>query len=923
MAELLVSSSTGAMGAVLMKLAAMLSDECKALKNVRGDIKALKLELEAMHGFLEVMANVEELDHQAKLRVRDVRELSYDIEDNIDKFMVHIHHESSPKAEGLKLIGKCKRLTNSIKIRHQITKEIKNINSQVKEASERYARYKINEASYMTRKPVVDSRVVAIFKDVSELVGIDGPRDELIKWLKDEEGESPGQLKVVSIVGFGGLGKTTLANQVYNSLGANFDCRAFVPILRTPDITKVLGSILSQTTKKEDAIVTAITARDQHEVISKIRDFLKDKRYFIVIDDIWDAQTWEIIKYAFVTNSSGSRIIITTRVTGVAESCSSSHGLVYQIKPLSDIDSKKLFFKRIFSFKEECPADLIEASDEILKKCGGLPLAIISISSLLATRRTEKDLWDRVRRSVGFAFGESSDHLYTMRRILSLSYFELPYHLRSCLLYLATFPEDYEIERTRVVHGWIIEGFIHGEDGQDLIQLGDKCFHELINSSLVQPVRIGYDGKAKACRVHDTILDFLIHMSTEDNFCMLLSCHSKLLHCQDIKVRRLSVMADDSDGDANISPKQNNNTSHLRSLSVFMYRKQLLSCVMEFSSLRLLDLQGCRFLQNHHLKNIGRLSQLRYLNVSRTPITELPSEIGDLQCLEILNAEYTRMEVLPQDVTRLKRLERLHVKDTKLPDGIGNLKNLLDLNPINILTYSLNFVEELGELTNLRCLGIDWFTYQTEVDKACYNEKLMLSLRKLSKLQKLSITITFTTHESIRVHEFFPVLDCIHRVAVFVPKLCKGLREWLKSLVNLESLKICLYEPMEQEEFEFIGTIPGLLDLELSIQGGLSKTRQISIVRRGFQQLQRFGFRSTYYGAFVVHEGAMPMLKDLQLYINQYDFISPSGGFDFGIQHLSRLARIDAYFINKSDDTHGAFKSMVEAHPNRPTLTIR
>uniref|UniRef100_J3N7E9 NB-ARC domain-containing protein n=1 Tax=Oryza brachyantha TaxID=4533 RepID=J3N7E9_ORYBR len=741
MAELLVSSSTGVMGAVLTKLAAMLSDECKALKNVRGDIEALKQELEAMHGFLQKMTNVEEPDHQAKLRVRDVRELSYDIEDNIDKLMVHIHHESSPKVE-----------------------------------------------------------------DASELVGIDAPTEELIKWLKDEEDESPDQLKVVSIVGFGGLGKTTLANQVYNSLGANFECRAFVPISRTPDITKILGSILSQITMKEDAIVTA---GDQHEVISKIRDFLKYKRYFIVVDDIWDPQAWEIIKYAFVKNSSGSRIIITTRVTGVAESCSSSHGLVYQIKPLSDIDSKKLFFKRIFSSKEECPSDHIEASDEILKKCGGLPLAIISISSLLATRRTEKDLWNRVRRSVGFAFGESSDHVDTMRRM------ELPYHLRSCLLYLATFPEDYEIERTRVVHGWIIEGFIHGEDGQDLIQLGDKCFHELINSSLVQPLSIGYD--------------------------------------------------DDSDGDVNISPKQNN-TSHLRSLSVFMYHKQVLSCVMEFSSLRLLDLQGCSFLENHHLKNIARLSQLRYLNVARTPITELPSEIGDLQCLEILNAEYTRISVLPQAVTRLKRLEHLLVSlDTKLPDGIGNLKNLLELNPIIILTYSLDFVEELGEVTNLRCLGIRWLSYDTEGDKA-YKEKLMSSLCKLRNLQKLSIWLR--THESIGVHDFLPALNSIYRVAVFVPKLWKVLREWLKSLVKLESLSILLSEPMEQEEFEFVGSIPGLLNLVLCIDGGLSKTGHISIVRPGFQQLQRFKFASTSYGAFVIQEGAMPVLKDLQLYIN-------------------------------------------------------
>jgi hypothetical protein len=205
--------------------------------------------------------------------------------------------------------------------------------------------------------------------------------------------------------------------------------------------------------------------------------------------------------------------MITTRIVDVAKSCSpSNEDLVYEMKPLSEADSKKLFFKRIFGCEESCSDSLKEASEDILKKCHGLPLAINAISSLLATTKETKEEWDQVRHSIRSSKAKS-DIIETMNYILSLSYFDLPHHLRSCLLYMALFPEDEFIER------WISEGFIHGESGQDLMELGDQYFHELVNRSLIQPECIQHDGKAGYFRVHDTILDFLIGKSSEENFC--------------------------------------------------------------------------------------------------------------------------------------------------------------------------------------------------------------------------------------------------------------------------------------------------------------------------------------------------------------------------------------------------------------------
>uniref|UniRef100_A0ACD5W3N7 Uncharacterized protein n=1 Tax=Avena sativa TaxID=4498 RepID=A0ACD5W3N7_AVESA len=330
-----------------------------------------------------------------------------------------------------------------------------------------------------------------------------------------------------------------------------------------------------------------------------------------------------------------------TRIHGIAKSCCCCHGdLVYKIKPLNVADSKKLFFKRIFGSEEKCPSTVKQASEDILRKCDGLPLVINAISGLLALHRESKEEWKRVKCSVAFSQGKSSG-TDAMKYILSLSYFDLPLHLRSCLLYLTMFPEDYKIQVQRLVHRWISEGFIRGEHGEDLVELGETYFHELVNRSLIQPVGIEYDGKASHCRVHDTILDFLISKATEENFCAFLGSHSK----QDRRIHRVSLMGNEEQGSV-----EKLDLSHARTLGAFRYDgHKYFPTLLDSSPLRVLDVY-CYAVGNHHVKYIGRLSQLRYLNISFSDVSELPSEIGDLEYLETLDAGWLVLSELPDSV---------------------------------------------------------------------------------------------------------------------------------------------------------------------------------------------------------------------------------------------------------------------------------
>uniref|UniRef100_A0A8I6Z8G8 NB-ARC domain-containing protein n=1 Tax=Hordeum vulgare subsp. vulgare TaxID=112509 RepID=A0A8I6Z8G8_HORVV len=767
-----------------------------------------------------------------------------------------------------------------------------------------HSRYKIDESSSsVPAKDRVDPRLRAVYKDAAELVGIDGPKDELVKWLNEEEGQS---LKFVSIVGSGGLGKTTLANQIRVNLGATFDCGAFVSISRKPDIKTILRSILSQITKKDNAYSSL---NDIQLIMDKIREFLQDTRYFIIIDDIWELGTWETLKCAFVKNTLGSRIIITTRIVDVAKSCSpSTEDLVYEMKPLSEADSKKLFFKRIFGCEESCPESLKEAANDILKKCRGLPLAINAISSLLATTRETKEEWDRVRQSIRSSKAKS-DIIETMNYILSLSYFDLPHHLRSCLLYLALFPEDHFIERQRLVRRWISEGIIHGESGQDLMELGEEYFHQLVNRSLIQPGNIGYDGKAKYCRVHDTILDFLIDKSSQENMCTVLKKQCK----PNGIVRRLFVKGNEDE-----EIVQQLDLSHARSISAFGDIK-LLPSLGRSKCLRVLDLQNCHQLENRHIKGIERLYQLRYLDISGTGITELPRQIGELLYLETLDTSYGLRE-LPESTTQLQRLARLFVyRGCKLPDGLGNLINLQELAFVDALQSKL--VEELGKLTNLRELRIRLDTDGIEGDKLEQSkEKLVSSLCKLDECGLRSLSIDY---ELGGEEPFLPALGCIQEVCVYGEDISR-ISRWLASLPNLHML---FFEgpKIEQQDIEMIELIPNLIELSLCFREDAGR---LIISREGFQQLQSFEVHHCRMGVLMFEPGAMPRLKELHLSALDREPKSAAVDSDFGIQRLSSLARLTVSIdctgcteaeVKASED---AFKSMAEANPNRPILEM-
>lgn len=269
----LVTAVTGALKSVLVKLAAMAGE----FEGVRGQISFLADEFAAMHAFLLRMSDSEEgnADPQDKAWTREVRELSYDIEDSLDEFMLHVV-DGSANPDGF--IVKCRNLLTKTMARRRIAKMIAEFKAQIKEVGERNARYMNGGISLMrTANATVDQRALTIFQDVSSLVGVDQPKKELIDLLMKDDGHVASEhLRTISIVGIGGLGKTTIANLIFEELRVQFDCSAFVSVSRNPDISGILRIILSEVSAEPYGNTES---GDIQQLIRKITTSLKNKRY--------------------------------------------------------------------------------------------------------------------------------------------------------------------------------------------------------------------------------------------------------------------------------------------------------------------------------------------------------------------------------------------------------------------------------------------------------------------------------------------------------------------------------------------------------------------------------------------------------------------------------------------------------------------
>jgi disease resistance protein RPM1 len=278
---------TGALGKLPSKLLELLKDEYNLQTGVKDQIKRLTRELESMHAALRKVAKVppDELDEQVLLWARDVREASYDMEDIIDTFLVRVEGNPKEPADANKVKRLVKKMGNLFslskgKARHEIASAVDELNRQLEEVAKLRVRYTVED---IVHKPTtsIDPRLSALYTKVSQLVGIDEQRDKLIQMLTEggHDMQPNQETKILSVVGVGGLGKTTLVKAVYEKLTIDIHFKAFVPVVQNPDLKKILRDILIALDRKYYDRIFNLAMLDERQLIEELRDFLKDKRY--------------------------------------------------------------------------------------------------------------------------------------------------------------------------------------------------------------------------------------------------------------------------------------------------------------------------------------------------------------------------------------------------------------------------------------------------------------------------------------------------------------------------------------------------------------------------------------------------------------------------------------------------------------------
>ncbi|KAL3527941.1 hypothetical protein ACH5RR_012597 [Cinchona calisaya] len=482
------------------------------------------------------------------------------------------------------------------------------------------------------------------------LVGL----DEEVKTIVDRLTRGSKQLDVVSIVGMPGLGKTTLANNVYNNaFMCHFHSRAWCTVSQVYSKCSLLLQILVNIAvfKNRDQYLKM----DENDLVEKLYKCLKGKRYLIVLDDVWDVDAWNLLKVSFPNDENGSRILFTSRFHTLCSlfkfECKPHH-----LRLLTDEESWELLQKKLFG-KECCPPQLSVVGMQIARNCKGLPLTVVLVAGVLAN--TEQDCWEEVANSLSPSTVIGTEHCM---KTLELSYRYLPDYLKSCLLYFGAFQEDQDIPVRRLLRLWISEGFVRKTLAKSLEDVADEYLMALVDRSLVMVTQQRSIGGVKSCRVRDLLHEFCLEKSKEENFLQILNGYNELFtSTRPYNPHRLcyySVTEEELMHSRLFFP-------HLRCLLFFHDTKFVFGRQNEYSFifrifklLRVLDFGEVDLGQNFPWE-VELLVHLRYLAI-QCYLPSIPSGIAKLSSLEtfVIVGNGNKF-ALPNTIWNMKKLRHL------------------------------------------------------------------------------------------------------------------------------------------------------------------------------------------------------------------------------------------------------------------------
>ncbi|XP_028783806.1 putative disease resistance RPP13-like protein 1 [Neltuma alba] len=700
--------------------------------------------------------------------------------------------------------------------------------------------------------------------DESDIYGRAADKERVVEILLSQNMGCRNQLPmdVIAVTGMGGMGKTTLARLVYEDLKMkdHFQHKAWVCVSEEFDVDCVTKAILQS--------LSCPTEQDFHSNQSKLEETLKGKRFFLVLDDVWNAncQIWEVFTAPLRQVAPQSKILITTRNKIVAEVMCCA--FTYPLKPLQDGDCWNLFAKYAFNNQPDAVGpDLVRIGKEIIKKCGGLPLAIKTLGSLLHIKLSFQH-WNKILKSELWALSEDHSNIVPSLR---LSYHYLPSNLKRCFAYCSIFPKDYDIDKNVLVQLWTANGLVYPiQRSTSLEETGDEIFKDLESRSFFEPSERG----GNYFIMHDLLND--LAKSVAGEFFVLLDA----AQTQDMstKTRYFSYTRCKSD---NVDIFEKVLKCHqLRSFIQFGdagIGDDIMSRLFQLKYIRQLSFRGSQNLRSL-THGISNLKHLHYLDLSYSSVKKLPNSICSLINLQTLKLrDCDRLTELPSNFYKLINLRHLDLEDCgiqKMPRHMGKLKKLQTMNMFVLAKKGGPNIKELGAFNHLT--GSLTISNMEHVSDATNMREANLKEKELDKLTLWYRGVSYSLEEAQRQEHILEVVEPSQSVKKLTvegyrgtkfPKWLSGVAHFLPNLVSL-SLSSCFY----CVSLPPVGQLPSLQELTIH---GFSGVKVIgeefygngSLIAQPSLLYLRFSNMREWEEWDVCHEGAsFPCLEKLEMW---------------------------------------------------------
>jgi len=691
-----------AVGELLAKLAFNATwNEIALQLNFSKDLKSIKDNLSFVQSFLEDAERLSSRLESVRHTLKKLKAAAYDLEDMLLLFECWT---TPHKGEGLALSAKAKKGLVLCFERLKMPHKMRKMRETIEEIVDLQNKFNFIKHTGNNDEEVIRKRET--FSDADEVpVGRMEEKERLISMLQTDDSNC----LIVFISGFAGVGKTTLAQMVFNDDRTRqlFEIQAWVYVSLKFDINTIGQSIISQLDKSSSPSGIPLQATR-----GRLKTIVTGQRFLIILDDIWEEDPHELEKLWTLLRGAkaGSKIIATTRSVKVAKLMNGS--LTIELSALPDNYCWELFRKKAFPYGK-VDADKESIGRQIVMKCRGMPLAAISLGYLCRTTNE----WKAILDSDIWAENGDDGRLLKDTKVLpslKLSYQCMSYHLKLCFAYCAIFPKGWYIEKSSLIQQWIALGFLqlHGESFTAQ-QAGERYFEDLREMSFLQdvagmsPTPFARYNKPRGVlfQMHDLVRELARLVAGDEVVAFDTRKQNPPTNIDNCRYMLLSNLCNSSSSYWSIP--STSRALHFKECSIV---QTTLKSLMGAEFLRVLDFSACAI--SDLPASVGNLRLLKFLNISGMQTGLLPKPLSSLHGLQALNlSENTCLIELPSYISEFVNLQYLDLHGCsnleELPQGIHKLKELLHLNVSRC--GRLQFLpEEFGELRKLAFLNLSY-----------------------------------------------------------------------------------------------------------------------------------------------------------------------------------------------------------------------